>query len=224
VPAIADLGVGASAQLDLPDAPLQCFLQEAPTAPECFVGEKASRRWLEANEGASVDAKPFGFESDYVACCNSFVLEQGLSRETLAVWTPVGLLQPTVLPFGQKNSGTEAQGPCRKAAAELKNISNYVDDWLGYEDDIEKPLSNFEDFLKACLTNNVALNVHKTRFGFPRAQFFGFEVDSDSAGIRLAKSVLTPWRTLCHRLKSLNCVACSVSSKCPVVLSTTAPT
>ena len=42
---------------------------------------------------------------------------------------------PTVLPFGQKNSGTEAQGPYRQAVASLRNISNYADDWLGYNDD-----------------------------------------------------------------------------------------
>jgi hypothetical protein len=63
VPAISDLGVDTSAQLELPDAPLQCFLQEVPTAPECFLGEKALRRWLEANEGASVDTKPFDLEA-----------------------------------------------------------------------------------------------------------------------------------------------------------------
>ena len=50
------------------------------------------------------------FEADSVACYNSFRLAPGISREALAVWTPIGLLQPTVLPFGQKNSGTEAQG------------------------------------------------------------------------------------------------------------------
>jgi hypothetical protein len=59
------------------------------------------------------------FESDSVACYNSFVLKKGRSREALAVWSPIGLMQPTVLPFGQKNSGTEAQGPYRKASAEL---------------------------------------------------------------------------------------------------------
>ena len=50
----------------------------------------------------------------------------------MAKWTPRGLVQPTVLPFGQKNSGTEAQGPYRAAAASLRQIPNYpcVDDWL----------------------------------------------------------------------------------------------
>lgn len=43
----------------------------------------------------------------------------GKSREALAVWTPIGLVQPCVLPFGQKNSGTEAQGPYRIAISQL---------------------------------------------------------------------------------------------------------
>ena len=110
------------------------------------------------------------------------------------MWSPIGLVQPTVLPFGQKNSGTEAQGPYRKASAELTDISNYVDDWLGYSDDIETLLLNFEKFLRVCLDNNITLNVHKTRFGFSKAQFFGFEVDH--AGIRLAEKHLNPLENL----------------------------
>ena len=64
----------------------------------------------------------FYFEADSVACYNSFRLAVGKSREAMAIWTPIGLVQPTVLPFGQKNSGTEAQGPYRTAARSLKMI------------------------------------------------------------------------------------------------------
>jgi hypothetical protein len=91
------------------------------------------------------------FEADSVACYNSFRLAEGPSREALAVWTPIGLLQPTVLPFGQKNSGTEAQGPYLLAAKRLRQVSNYVDDWLGYADDFSELLQNFETFLSVCL-------------------------------------------------------------------------
>ncbi len=51
------------------------------------------------------------WETDAVACYSQFVLAPGQSREALAVWSPIGLVQPTTLPFGQRNSGTEAQGP-----------------------------------------------------------------------------------------------------------------
>ena len=56
-------------------------------------------------------------------------------------------MQPTVLPFGQKNSGTEAQGPYLLAAKKLRQVSNYVDDWLGYSDDFGELLRHFEAFL-----------------------------------------------------------------------------
>jgi hypothetical protein len=47
------------------------------------------------------------FESDSVACYNSFRLAVGRSCEALAIWTPLGLAEPTVLPYGQKKSGTD---------------------------------------------------------------------------------------------------------------------
>jgi hypothetical protein len=124
------------------------------------------------------------FEADSVACYNSFHLAPGISREALAVWTPIGLLQPTVLPFGQKHSGTEAQGPYLLAAKKLRKVSNYVDDWLGFADEFSELLANFESFLAVCLEFNITLNTSKTRFGFPQAQFFGFQVDQ--FGTRLA--------------------------------------
>jgi hypothetical protein len=56
------------------------------------------------------------FESDSVACYNSFVLAPGLSREALAVWTPLGLVQPTVLPLLRakelRHRGTRALSRC----------------------------------------------------------------------------------------------------------------
>ena len=42
------------------------------------------------------------------------------------------------MPFGQRNSDTEAQGPYRAAANEMNKgrHGNYVDDWVGYADTI----------------------------------------------------------------------------------------
>jgi hypothetical protein len=134
------------------------------------------------------------FEADSVACYHSFRLAAGLSREALAVWTPVGLLQPTVLPFGQKNSGTEAQGPYLLAAKKLKQVSNYVDDWLGYASNFDELLRKFGEFLAVCLEHNITLNTSKTKFGFPQAQFFGFKVDVK--GTRLADKHICPIRNM----------------------------
>ncbi len=134
------------------------------------------------------------FEADSVACYNSFRFAPGLSREALAIWTPIGLVQSTVLPFGQKNSGTEAQGPYLNAAKKLKKISNYVDDWLGCSNDFEELLQNFEEFLKVCLDYNITLNAGKTTFGFPTAHFFGFI--ADEVGTRLAENNLCPLKNM----------------------------
>jgi hypothetical protein len=134
------------------------------------------------------------FEADSVACYNSFRLAPGISREALAVWTPLGLLQPTVLPFGQKNSGTEAQGPYLLAAKKLRKVSNYVDDWLGFANNFEELFASFKAFLAVCLEYNITLNTSKTKFGFPKAQFFGFTVDEK--GTRLAEKHLCPLRNM----------------------------
>jgi hypothetical protein len=74
------------------------------------------------------------WETDAVACYSQFVLAPGRSREALAIWSPIGLVHPTTLPFGQRNSGTEAQGPYRAAASELSKgrHGNYVDNWVEY--------------------------------------------------------------------------------------------
>jgi hypothetical protein len=134
------------------------------------------------------------FEANSVACYHSFRLAPGASREALAVWTPIGLLQPTVLPFGQKNAGTEAQGPYFLAAKKLRQVSNYVDDWLGYANVFDELLRNFTDFLAVCLEYNITLNTSKTKFGFSSAQFFGFKVDIK--GTRLADKHLCPIRNM----------------------------
>jgi transposase InsO family protein len=134
------------------------------------------------------------FEADSVACYHSFRLAIGVSREALAVWTPIGLMQPTVLPFGQKNSGTEAQGPYLLAAKQLRQVSNYVDDWLGYANTFDELLTNFEAFLSVCLVHSITLNTSKTKFGYPSAQFFGFKVDFK--GTRLADKHICPIRNM----------------------------
>jgi hypothetical protein len=45
------------------------------------------------------------WESDSVACYSQFTLAPGRSRETLAVWSPVGLVQPTTCRLGKRTQG-----------------------------------------------------------------------------------------------------------------------
>jgi hypothetical protein len=136
------------------------------------------------------------WESDSVACYSQFTLAPGRSREALAIWSPIGLVQPTTLPFGQKNSGTEAQGPYRAAASEMQRgrHGNYVDDWIGYSNDLEQLLGDFARFLEVCSKYSIALGISKTRFGYSDAQFFGFRVNRE--GSHLALKHLDPIRNL----------------------------
>ena len=137
----------------------------------------------------------FYFESDAHACYNAFPLAPGRSREALAIWTPLGLLQPTVLPFGQKNAGTHAQGPFRMAMADLPirdrdHLANYVDDFIGFDDDLSSLCEAFGRYLSVCDKHGVTLNPHKTKFGYASADFFGFTADKD--GTHLAEKHLNP--------------------------------
>ncbi len=136
------------------------------------------------------------WESDSVACYSQFTLAPGQSREALAIWSPIGLVQPTTLPFGQKNSGTEAQGPYRAAASEMQRgrHGNYVDDWIGYSNDAAQLLDDFAMFLEVCEKYSITLGISKTRFGYPEAQFFGFRVNKE--GSHLALKHLDPIRNL----------------------------
>jgi hypothetical protein len=138
----------------------------------------------------------FFWETDAVACYSQFVLALGRSREALAVWSPIGLVQPTTLPFGQRNSGTEAQGPYRAAASEMKagRHGNYVDDWIGYANDLEQLFDDFAVFLRVCSKYQITLGPPKTRFGYSEAQFFGFRVNEKSS--HLALKHLDPIRNL----------------------------
>ncbi len=112
------------------------------------------------------------------------------------MWSPLGLVQPTTLPFGQRNSGTETQGPYRAAANELNKgrHGNYVDDWVGYANTTDQLFEDFALFLRVCRKYAITLGPPKTRFGFKEAQFFGFRVNKE--GSHLALKHLDPIRNL----------------------------
>jgi hypothetical protein len=60
MPAIIQLGVDLNEQALEQHRQLQCYFGEELG---CFLGEKKLRRWLEANEGSSVDTKPFDLDA-----------------------------------------------------------------------------------------------------------------------------------------------------------------
>jgi hypothetical protein len=103
-------------------------------------------------------------------------------------------VEPTVLPFGQKNSGTEAQGPHRVASQNLRNMSNYVGDWLSCANTLEELYEQLEAFLEMCVKYDITLNCGKTKFGYGKANFFGFTVSYQ--GTTLADKHLNPLETI----------------------------
>ncbi len=69
-----------------------------------------------------------------------------------------------------------------------------MDDWLGFSNDFEELLQNFEQFPQVCLKYNITLNASKTKFGCPSAQFFGYIADEN--GTRLADKHLCPLKNM----------------------------
>jgi hypothetical protein len=141
---------------------------------------------------------------------NAFALAPGPSRQLLAVHTPLGLLEPTRMVFGEMNAGTVA---CSLIPAQLRTLpanaylrtAAYVDDNAQGSHTFEDLLTGWTDYLTLCKQQHWQLNATKTSIGYPRCVFFGFEVDA--LGVRLAEKNLDPIRrmvppTNLHELRS----------------------
>jgi hypothetical protein len=126
---------------------------------------------------------------------NAYLLEPGPSRVFLAVHTPIGLIEPTRMVFGEMNAGTVA---CAATPAILQTLPDsahlrtaaYVDDHAQGSHNFAQLLKGHTDFLALCERENWTLNATKTHVGFPSCVFFGFHVDK--AGTRLADKNLDP--------------------------------
>jgi hypothetical protein len=71
---------------------------------------------------------------------------------------------------------------------------NYVDDWIGYSNDLDQLIEDFTLFLEFCLKYSITLGISKMKFGYSEAQFFGFRVNRE--GSHLALKHLDPIRNL----------------------------
>jgi hypothetical protein len=137
--------------------------------------------------------------SDRFSMYNAYSLEPGPSREILAIHTPLGLLEPTRMVFGEMNAGTVA---CAATPAIIRTLPNnvhlrtasYVDDHAQVAHTFADLLQGYTDFLALCQQENWTLNATKTKVGFPSCPFFGFVVDK--TGTRLADKNLDPVRRM----------------------------
>jgi hypothetical protein len=86
---------------------------------------------------------------------NAYALEPGPSRELLALHTPLGLIDPTRMVFGEMNAGTVA---CAFIPAILRTLpdnaylrtASYVDDHAQGAHNFASLLKGYSDFLALC--------------------------------------------------------------------------
>jgi hypothetical protein len=137
--------------------------------------------------------------SDKFNMYNGYALEPGPSRELLAIHTPLGLLEPTRMVFGEMNAGTVA---CAATPAIIRTLPDnahlrtvsYVDDHAQGSHTFADLLKSYIDFLALCQQENWTINATKTKVGFPSCLFFGFI--ADKTGTRLADRNLDPVRRM----------------------------
>jgi hypothetical protein len=133
--------------------------------------------------------------TDRFSMYNAYSLEPGPSREIFAIHTPLGLLEPTRMVFGEMNAGTVA---CSSTPAIIRTLpdnahlrtASYVDDHAQGAHTFADLLKGYTDFLALCQQENWTLNATKTKVGFPSCPFFGFI--ADKTGTRLADKNFDP--------------------------------
>ena len=133
------------------------------------------------------------------------------SRNTLAVWTPIGLLRPTRLQFGETNAGVVTQGDVTimldrdLPPQHRSNIINGADDFTGFANHVERDdgtveidwmglANSFIAMVEMANKNDMSLKASKTFFGAPEADFWGHTLDKD--GHRAAIHNLDPIRKM----------------------------
>ena len=77
---------------------------------------------------------------------NAYVLAPGPSRELLALHTPIGLIEPTRMVFGELNAGTVA---CAQTPSDLRTLPNNAHTRTAcYVDDSAQGSHTFQDLLQ----------------------------------------------------------------------------
>jgi hypothetical protein len=93
------------------------------------------------------------------------------SRELLALHTPIGLIEPTRMVFGELNAGTVA---CAQTPSDIRTLPNnahllrtacYIDDTAQGSHKLDELLQGWDDFPALCLQKNWTLSAKKTRIG-----------------------------------------------------------
>ena len=129
------------------------------------------------------------------------------SRNALAIWTPIGLIRPTRLQFGETNAGIVTQGAVTimlerdMDPKHRSHIVNGANDFTGFADHVHTSdgeveidwwglVHSFIAMVEMSDMNNMSLKASKTFFGSPEADFWGHTMDKD--GHRAAIHNLDP--------------------------------
>ena len=98
------------------------------------------------------------------------------SKEKLAFYSPIGLLQYRVMPFGYVNSGSEFNKMMRKLLFGIHNVDSFVDDVLTHTTDWKGQLATLEAVFRKIKEAGLTVKPSKCFFGYPQLEFIGHKV------------------------------------------------
>ena len=167
---------GQTAKTDVPDGIRVCV---DFTAVNEFIVKQPPQYTDPYEEIRKACGHEYYFEADGQKQFNSIPLAEE-SRDITTTWTPLGLMRWLRLIMGTKDASGRAQqvyahSMSKHLTDEERNfLSNFQDDFLGFEDDIPSLLRIFEAFLRMCRKSGIMLNPAKIRVGIRRCKFYGF--------------------------------------------------
>jgi hypothetical protein len=167
---------GQTAKTDVPDGIRVCV---DFTAVNEFIVKQPPQYTDPYEEMRKACGHEYYFEADGQKQFNSIPLAEE-SRDITTTWTPLGLMRWLRLIMGTKDASGRAQqeysGSMSKHLTDEERdfISNFQDDFLGFEDDIPSLLRIFEAFLRMCRKSGIMLNPAKIRVGIRKCKFYGF--------------------------------------------------
>lgn len=148
------------------------------------------------------------------------------SQEMMSIQTPIGVYTPTRLLQGGSDSGNHFQAVLQDGFSTIKNILQWINDFLLHARTEGKLLGNIEEFLRICQTINLKVHAEKTTL-FAREVHFCGRIISDQ-GIqhhpRHFESLLKMRRpTMTGELQQLLCATNWMRNSLPAYAQAIAP-
>ena len=135
------------------------------------------------------------FKADGLGTYNQIELEPGVSREILGIWTPMGVLQPTRMPFGWINAAAVLGQRVQPMLASIEDLrirsqlANHADDFLGGAATLfTGPYSLYntlEKFFEVCRQYHFTLKTTKMKIGYATEVFIGRELGQGKTSVSL---------------------------------------